>query len=53
MVSNDSDNDTFNFIPVCQKCQNLQDYVNYEAGNIPSEPKQVAQVSYGTWCRIA
>ena len=54
-VSNDSDNDTFNFTPLCQKCNKVtkMDYINYEAGNIPSEPRQVAKVAYGTWYRIA
>ena len=53
MVSNDSDNDTFLFTPICVKKGRVckMEGVNWEAGTIPNT-RQVAQVSWGEWVRI-
>lgn len=54
VVSNDADNDTYVLTPICVKngIVKKMDYINFEAGSKPLEPRQVAQVSYGTWTRV-
>ena len=53
VISNDSDNDTFLYTPLCVKKGKVykMDGINWEAGTIP-ENKQNAQVSWSEWVRI-
>lgn len=53
MISNDSDNDTYLFTPLCIKNGKVckMDGVNWEAGTIIGT-RQVAQVSWSEWKRI-
>lgn len=53
MVSNDTDNDTFVFTPLCVKNGRVckMDGVNWEAGTNP-ETKQNAQVSWSELTRV-